>query len=70
MQNKSLNSPEHFCIFLSYSSSHCLSLYLSSLSTECDYLPVRGALAVAVKYMAAINVLAGWAIPLFPPGFG
>lgn len=50
-----------------YPSSHYLSTCLSSLSTEGDYLSVRGALAVAVKYMAAINVLAGWAIQWFPP---
>lgn len=36
------------------------------LPTEGDYLSVRGAAAVAAQYMAAINVLAGWAIlPFF-----
>lgn len=66
MQNQALNTPRHRVLrFLSH--FPLLSTRSSPLPTEGDYLSVRGAVAVAAKYMAAINVLAGWAILPFSP---
>lgn len=56
------------CVFLSvFLLPLPLHMLVFALPAEGDYLSVMGALAVAVKYTGAINVLAGWAIWSFPP---